>query len=177
MNRLSFLSRYPAIALGACGFVAALISVLANIMNDDIFSYLHGFIFGSILAAYLVFAKKLFWLRGGILTAFFGASWIAAFQFALYIFEWSTDLTGGVALLGTLSGALGAIIVAAGFSISYPKFRSVRTIVTTIIVGAIAGLLLVIEMEGANGPSLTLLWIGWQTAIGVSLGWNRKVFE
>lgn len=171
------LSRNPAIALGLCGFVGALANIATFLTNSDALIYAHGLFFGAILAGYLVVAKNLHWFRALILTALFGASWYAAFIFAIFLSDSLGDGIGGLSILGMLSGGLGAIIVAIAFSVAYPKFISTKSIAITVAVGTIAGLLLVYELEYSETGNMTVLWIVWQTAIGVSLGWNREVFE
>lgn len=171
------LSRNPAIALGLCGFVGALANMAIFLTNADALVYAHGLLFGGILAGYLVVAKNLHWFRALILTVLFGASWYAAFIFAIFLSDYLGDGVGGYSVIGMLSGGLGAIIVVIAFSVAYPKFISIRSIAITVAVGVVAGLLLVYELEYSASGNMTLLWVVWQTSVGASLGWNRKVFE
>lgn len=177
MRENAWLKRNPAIALGLCGFVGALVNIVTFLANSDALIFAHGLFFGVILAGYLIVAKNLHWFRATILTLLFGASWYAAFISAIYLSDVMDDGIGGLSIMSMLSGGLGAIIVAIAFSVAYPKFASVKSIAITVAVGTIAGLLLVYELEYSASGNMSLLWIVWQTAIGASLGWNQKVFE
>lgn len=173
----TILSRNPAIALGLCGFVSAIANILITMANIEILIYAFGVAFGAILAGYLVVAKNLSWPRAGAIVITFGVSWIAAFYFALVLYDSLNDVTGGIAILSMLAGGLGAIIVAIGFSVAYPKYRSLKHVAITVIVGALAGLALMVDLAKADSEFMEFVWIIWQTTVGASLGWDRKVFE
>jgi len=124
---------------------------------------LPGVFFGLVLAALIYFLYAAEWLRAmsGILTS------VVAWVIAVHVAQEFRDLWAG----GLVAGAVGAAITGAGIALIMPSYRSAARIALTVIVGALAGLLLLLIDSDASVLSLLPLYVGWQSTVAASIAY------
>src|SRR5262249_34872019 len=122
-----------------------------------------GVFFGLVLAALIYFLYATEWLRAlsGILTS------VVAWVIAVHVAQEFRDLWAGA----LVAGAVGAAITGAGIALVVPSYRSVASIALTVIVGALAGLLLLLMDNDASVLSLLPLYVGWQSTVAASIAY------
>ena len=125
-----------------------------------------GFVFGAALGGLVRAKTRLSVIRWVIFAGAATASWYAAVRTAIELFDLLSNETLGLMIGGAGGGATGAAIVAAGALIAYPFSRHPRFVVVSVALGALAGLLLAVEI--GDGPHL--LFPVWQTLIAAALG-------
>jgi len=122
-----------------------------------------GVFFGVVLAALIYFLYAAEWPRAlsGILTS------VVAWVIAVHVAQEFRDLWAGA----LVAGAVGAAITGAGIALVVPSYRSVASIALTVIVGALAGLLLLLMDNDASVLSLLPLYVGWQSTVAASIAY------
>ncbi len=150
-----------------------------------------GLIFGPVISLGVWWAGE---RRGWVMILVFlitVLAWSAALNTAFWVYDIkderflfgrvsagtaSTDVTPVIKLLtGVVAGIVGATTLVLGYALAIPSFRRVPPILTTIVVGGLAGLLLYPFISGWHQTSsLAILLAGWQASVGACLGhWLR----
>jgi len=129
---------------------------------------LPGVFFGMVLAALIYFLYAAEWLRAlsGILTS------VVAWVIAVHVTQEFRDLWAGA----LVAGAVGAAITGAGIALVVPSYRSAASIALTVVVGALAGLLLLLLMDNdasvLSPLPLLPLYVGWQSTVAASIAYG-----
>ncbi len=168
------------------GFANALKPVSALFLLED--SSVHpAVIFGPIVSVGFWSAGE---RRSWVLVLVFLATllaWSAALRTAFWIYDPQhhrvlfghqavTSSSSQATLLiqlatGFIAGIVGATIMVVGGALAVPCLRGVRPIVTTAVVGGLAGLLLYFFLSGWHQTvALAILMSVWQASVGACLG-------
>ena len=160
---------HPATILAFCGLLTAGVNLFGLAKFDDFVLYWPGVIFGFPVAGYLALLGIPLWRCAAVWGAFV-ASWSAALFTGLY-------LGGNIGLdffpIGLICGAIGILLVIIGFAIALPRYRDWRIMMVPIVVGVVAGAIVLVLIDHAEWP----LFVIWQTAVGAALGWKPEVFD
>ena len=142
---------------------------------------------GLVLAPGLIFGAAIAWrvartMPGGIwrrlgFIAFATGSWYAGVRAALAT-DPDNQIAGELAVAGLAGGFVGAAVIAAGAAICYPFARQLMPALVLVSLGAIAGLLLAVEIGEDSVEAFLetpgaahLLFPVWQTLVAGALGW------
>jgi len=168
----------PAVMLGVLGLVSGILSAWAGMTYEPAWLSAPGKLFfleaGSMPIG-IFFAAAMavgVWLSTGrkaaipvVLLATMYA-WSAAIQTAIVVMNTSSDPRQ---IIGSLAaGAVGAGVTHLGCALVAAELRSTRRIATTVVVGAIAGLLY--YLGDREIIDLRVLFIVWQPAVAYSIG-------
>jgi len=124
---------------------------------------LPGMVFGLLLS-FLIYrhTSNVFRAASGIVTSL--VAWIIAVPVAEQFGEvWSGGLAGG---------AVGAALTIAGVALAVPGYRSLWSMVLTVLVGAVCGLLLVFMDSDASPLSMLPLYAVWQASVAAMIAYG-----
>jgi len=124
---------------------------------------LPGVFFGLVLAVLIYTLHATEWLRAlsGILIS--AVAWVIA----VHVAQEFRDLWAS----GLVAGAVGAAITGAGTALVVPGYRSLSGIAPTILVGGLAGLLLLVMDNDASPLSLAPVYVGWQASVAATIAY------
>lgn len=166
----------PSVALkmAVLGILSGLISTYA----PDIFMELmvfdtpvfQGIIFGAVIGFVQMRCGKSGWAGFAVILIFTTIAWIAAVNSFHFV---SDDAKTRLYPAAMIAGGIGATGTWAGAALANGIFRRLKLLMPLIIVGSLAGLLVVFEVDSTQENFLAL-FVVWQSAIafcfGVALG-------
>ncbi|MCP4182575.1 MAG: hypothetical protein GY761_04560 [Hyphomicrobiales bacterium] len=164
--------KIPSIALmmAALGFLSGLICTYApeivmefTIYNTPVFQ---GIIFGAVIGF-----GQLRWGKGGlagfvIILVFTTMAWIAAVNSFNAI---SDDAKTHLYPAAMIAGSIGASGTWVGAALANAIFRKMALLIPVIMVGALAGLLVILEVDSTS-ENFLVLFVVWQSAIAFCFG-------
>lgn len=141
-------------------------------LGDSETTLVHGLIFGVFLGAGLSWLAGLrgprFVLSMALATVLITVAWYVPTRLATEIHG---ELTENMFIIGFISGALGAAMVAGSIALLFDFMRRWRPALTVVAIGAVAGLLLGVEEIGDKTWAFGLfLFPIWQGAVSAALG-------
>jgi hypothetical protein len=178
MSKLS--PERAAIFLAALALVSALLSSFAPLDPWEIITLgpgpervplLPGIYFGLVLCVglYLWETKDAIKLAAALIAVVI--AWICAWKTAVEVHRIldgnaSGDIPYSYAIAGFIAGLVGSLITVAGISFASRDSRTFGTWIRTILIGAVAGLLLQLQ------STLLPLLLVWQTAVAASIAYG-----
>lgn len=159
-----------ALKMAALGILSGLISTYA----PDIFMKLmvfdtplfQGIIFGAVIGFGQIRWGKGGWAGFAVILIFTTMAWIAAVNSFHFV---SDDARTHLYPAAMIAGGIGATGTWAGAALANGIFRSLKLLIPLIVVGALAGLLVVFEVDSAQENFLAL-FVVWQSAIAFCFG-------
>jgi hypothetical protein len=178
MSKLS--PERAAVFLAALAVVSALLSSFAPLDPWEIMTFgpgperaplLPGIYFGLVLCVGLSLweTKEAIKLAAALIAVVI--AWICAWKTAVEIHRIldgnaSGDIPYSYAMAGFIAGLVGSLITVAGVSFASRDSRTYGTWIRTILIGAVAGLLLQLQ------STLLPLLLVWQTAVAASIAYG-----
>jgi len=164
--------KIPPIALlmAVLGLISGLICTYAPeiVMEFKLFDtpVFQGIIFGAVIGI-----GHLRWGKGGlagfvIILIFTTMAWIAAVNGFNIISDDAKNYLYPAALSAGVIGATGTWI---GAALANAIFRKLKLLMPVVIIGAMAGLLVVLEVDSSNDDFL-VLFVVWQSAVAFCFG-------
>jgi len=169
-----------AIFLAALAVVSALLSSFASVDPWEIITFgsgpqrvplLPGIYFGIVLCVglYLWETKHAVKLAAALVAVVI--AWICAWKTAVEVHRIlegnaSGDIPYAYAVAGFIAGLVGSLVTVAGISLASRDSRTSVTWIRTILVGAVAGVLLQLQ------STLVPLLLVWQTAVAASIAYG-----
>ena len=188
-------AKHAGLLLAALGVVSGLLSTFAPInpggmLEIALFSrsgatLYPAFYFGLALCTGIALWESSSPLRLGVVFVAVMIAWIAAFEAASEIDRYlerfrmtNPPNADGVAVqfpyimavAGFIAGIIGSAVTATGVAIVSRDFRSYASVSRTILIGALAGMLLQIDVNWSPGP--LLLFVTWQAAVAASVAYG-----
>lgn len=141
-------------------------------LGDSETTLVHGVIYGVFLGAGLSWLTGLrgprFVLSMALTTLLITVAWYVPTRLAMEIHR---ELTENMFLIGFISGALGAAMVAGSTALLFDFMRHWRPALIVAAIGAVAGMLLGVEEIGDKTWAFGLfLFPIWQGAVSAALG-------
>lgn len=132
-----------------------------------------GLIFGAVIG-WRIFAAEnqhthLSVVRWMLLAIAFAASWYVGIFSALRIGEFLPIDPEDYLLMGPIGGFVGAAVIAVSTAALYPFARTLKTAVSIIAAGTLAGVLLHVNIAAPH-----ILFPVWQAVVAASLGWSLQ---
>ena len=178
MSKLS--PERAAIFLAALAVVSALLSSFVPLDPWEIITFgpgperaplLPGIYFGLVLCVglFLWETKEAIKLAAALIVVVI--AWICAWKIAIEVHRiLDGDASGNIpyayALAGFIAGLVGSLVTVAGISFASRDSRTYGTWIRTILIGAVAGLLL------QSQETLLPLLVVWQTAVAASIAYG-----
>ncbi len=164
--------KVPSVALmmAVLGFLSGLICTYAPeiVMEFTIFDtpVFQGIIFGSVIGF-----GQYRWGNGGlagfvIILVFTTMAWIAAVNGFNTI---SDDAKTHLYPAALMAGGIGATGTWAGAALANAIFRNLKLLILIIVVGALTGLLVILEVDSTS-ENFLVLFVVWQSAIAFCFG-------
>ncbi len=163
------------IILAVCGVISGLLSTYVNFPDFALFEVplLPAIFFGIVVALGIYSWEARHPIPILIVLVGVIAAWWAAYWFALTFYDRNNN--NALIWLGAASGAIGAAITSAALWIASEDFRTLRNLVTTIVFGAAAGMLLrlMTGFDSVMAPvhGLAPLFVIWQAGVAGLIGY------
>ncbi len=168
MKYLEF--RLPALQLAGLGIISGILCTYMPSTITDITVFeapvIQGIIFGMVIAFGLIRWGNAGWIGSIIAVTFTVLAWIAAVR----SFQFITDDASSNLYLGALTaGGIGAAGIMAGGALTVADLRKPIAWLSTIFIGALAGLL-VVPVVHSSDEKFLLLFVVWQSAVAFCFG-------
>jgi hypothetical protein len=163
--------RRPALWMALLGVISGIISTYAPNYTEDIavldVPVLPGIIFGLVIAYGIFRWGKANWIGALLALVFIAITWVSAVRgFYGITDDGQSDLYAGA----FVAGAIGAAGTMLGGALTVKTLRRPSSWILTILAGAIAGML-VVPLAQSSDTNFLLLFIVWQAAVAVCVGY------
>ncbi len=162
--------RLPAVQLAGLGIMSGILCTYMPSTITDITVFevpvIQGIIFGMVIAFGLIRWGNAGWIGSIIAVIFTVLAWIAAVRSFQFI---TNDASSNLYLGALAAGGIGTAGTLAGGALTTPDLRKPTAWLSTIFVGALAGLL-VVPVVHSSDEKFLLLFVVWQSAIAFCFG-------
>lgn len=159
------------IILAVCGVISGLLSNYVTIGGAELFGVpmLPAIFFGVVIALGIYSWESHNPIPMLIVFVGVAIAWWCAFRLAVSLHDEKNKMA--LIWIGAVSGFVGSLITSVGLWIASEDFRANLSIVNTVVVGTVAGVLLYFMESGGPIHGLGPLFVIWQAGVAGMVGY------